>query len=183
MRTICTVHVSIEVLEKGIERKRTINFSMDFHLAGRSFHIAKGKFNSIEKNLLYSNKMLFVFLIEQMLDTQSCACIVSYEFLSGSTISKDLQYFNSLKNRIPKVVEMMTTFIQNIVDSLDFKINLSTVYLTGYSLGGHLAGMVGRSLKEIYNGDMVPAIWCKKLTSYILSIYSLYYELNKHNIE
>ncbi|XP_031628742.1 uncharacterized protein LOC116344378 [Contarinia nasturtii] len=96
---------------------------------------------------------------EQMQSTNSSVRTISYEFLSEPDIFKDLLYFSALKYRVPRVVEMATSFIQNIVDANDFQINLSSVYLSGYCLGGHIAGNVGLALKNIYNGQMVPAVW------------------------
>ncbi|XP_031628571.1 phospholipase A1-like [Contarinia nasturtii] len=101
----------------------------------------------------------FLIAREQMIKNSACTCTVSYAFLDGSNLVKYWKYFSVLKKRLPKVVNMMTTFIQNIVDSSDFKINLSSVYLTGFCLGGHIAGHVGYELRKIYNGQMVSAIW------------------------
>lgn len=86
-------------------------------------------------------------------------CTVSYEFLGGNRILKYSKYFTSIENRIPRVVEMMSTFIKNIVDSSEFRIKLSSVYLSGYSLGGHIAGMIGHKIKMNRDGQMVAAVW------------------------
>ncbi|XP_031628312.1 phospholipase A1 member A-like [Contarinia nasturtii] len=105
--------------------------------AGRSFYVARA----------------------QMLKSEACTCTVSYAFLSGHELFKYAQYFPAINNRIPRVIEMMTTFIENIVDSNEFSIKLSSIYLTGFCLGGHIAGMIGQGLKNVYRGEMVPAIW------------------------
>ncbi|XP_031628410.1 uncharacterized protein LOC116344132 [Contarinia nasturtii] len=94
-----------------------------------------------------------------MYQTDAAVCTVSYAFLTGHDLYKYFQYFGTLEHRLPKVVDMVSTMISNIVDSKHFNIKLSTVYLTGFCLGGHIAGQVGHALKEIYNGQMVPAVW------------------------
>ncbi|XP_031639301.1 uncharacterized protein LOC116351348 isoform X2 [Contarinia nasturtii] len=96
---------------------------------------------------------------EEMLSTNSCSCTVSHAFHWGADFLKLLQYFPGLVSVVPRIVLIGTNFIKNIVDSDDFNIKLSTVYLSGYSLGGHISGMIGHRLKEVYNGEMVEAIW------------------------
>ncbi|XP_031635408.1 lipase member H-like [Contarinia nasturtii] len=100
------------------------------------------------------------FTIEkaQMKNTNACSCVVSYDFLVFP-LFKMLHYNWVLETRLPKVIKMTTAFIQNIVDSNALKINLSSVYLSGYSLGAHIVGSIGLKLKRIYNGQMVPVIW------------------------
>lgn len=94
-----------------------------------------------------------------MLNTNATACTVSYAFLSGKVLFKFAHYFSALNNRVPRVVEMATTFIRNIVNSNEFNITLSSVYLSGFCLGAHIAGMVGQEMKESYNGRCAAAIW------------------------
>ncbi|XP_031628521.1 uncharacterized protein LOC116344212 [Contarinia nasturtii] len=102
----------------------------------------------------------FIIAREQMFNTNSVSCTISYDFLCGPDLMKYLQYFTTtVGHRIPKVVEMASTFIRHIVDSTDIKINLSGVYLTGFCLGGHIAGNVGYELKRFYKGQMVPTVW------------------------
>ncbi|XP_031628544.1 probable phospholipase A1 magnifin isoform X2 [Contarinia nasturtii] len=94
----------------------------------------------------------------QLLDTKATVCIVNYDFICGPNLIKDLHYFMAIKNRLPAVVDMSASFIQNIVDSPKLKIKLSTVYLSGFCLGGHVAGNVGHALKKIYKGKEAAAV-------------------------
>lgn len=54
---------------------------------------------------------------------------------------------------------MATAFIQNIIDSDELNIKLSNVHLSGYCLGGHIAGNVAEKLKSIYKGMMISSVW------------------------
>lgn len=115
-----------------------------------------------------------------MRDTNATVCTISYDFLCGPDLMKYLQYFTStIGQRMPKVVDMASTFIQHILDSTDNNINMSGIRLeliiihiilfinyvnlyyrlSGFCLGSHLAGNVGYFLKRFYKGQMVPVIW------------------------
>ncbi|XP_031639283.1 uncharacterized protein LOC116351335 [Contarinia nasturtii] len=101
----------------------------------------------------------FIIAKEEMITKNCCSCTVSHAFYWGADHFKFFQYFSGLDSVLPQKIRIGLNFIKNIVDSDEFKIKLSTVYLTGFSLGGHIAGMIGHELKKIYNGKMVAAVW------------------------
>ncbi|XP_031628551.1 uncharacterized protein LOC116344236 [Contarinia nasturtii] len=158
------------------EELTNFHFKYDETMAEYNFKFHDGEIDLIKGMLGNRNKIIFFFLgnqdrlrnlsgrhfysaRDQLWDTGACVCVVSYDISAGCSLLSDFKYFTILKNRTPRVVEMATSFIQNIIDSSEFPINLSTVYLSGYCLGGHIAGNVGLALKKIYNGQMVPTIW------------------------
>ncbi|XP_031628382.1 uncharacterized protein LOC116344113 [Contarinia nasturtii] len=173
--------VEKEILISCVSNKNAKEFS-NYHLkydpmmSTNNFTFQNGEIAKLKQLIGENEKISFFFLgyedflrkysgrsfliaRENMLNTGATACTISYDYLCGISLLKKLQYFSAIENRVPKVVAMTSALIQNIVDSKEFKINLSDVYLTGFCLGGHIAGNVGSRLKKIYNGQMVPAIW------------------------
>lgn len=69
-----------------------------------------------------------------------------------------------MKKRVPKVVEMGSSFIQNIVTSNEFNIKLSSVYLMGYCLGGQKKILIKISTKLIIDNNFRSHSWkcCKE---------------------
>ncbi|XP_031628515.1 phospholipase A1-like isoform X2 [Contarinia nasturtii] len=126
-------------------------------MANHSFKFHEGEIEIIKKLVGKRDKIILFFLGYE--DQMPIVPGRHLRIARGPNIFKDLQYFTTLKNRLPKVVDMSTSFIQNIVDSNHFKIKFSSVYLSGFSLVGHVAGNVGLELQGIYDGKMVPAIW------------------------
>lgn len=63
----------------------------------------------------------------QLVQTGAAVCYCSYAFLTGPDILKYVQYFDTLEYRLPKVVDMISSFISNIVDSNKFKVTLPSV--------------------------------------------------------
>lgn len=81
-------------------------------------------------------KIVFLIHSEQMIQEKACTCTVSYAYLNGFGLFKYLQYFATVDHRVPKVIEMMSSFIQNIIDSNELRIELSSIFLAGFCLGG-----------------------------------------------
>ncbi|XP_031628597.1 phospholipase A1-like [Contarinia nasturtii] len=174
--------VEKEIQISCVSNENATEFSI-FHLkydpimAKHGYTFFEGEIEKLKEMIGHREKIIFFFLghedflhkisgksfliaKEQASKTGATACTISYDFLGDvNELLKFSQYFWSLDKRIPRVVEMASSFIQNIVDSKHFKITLSSVYLTGFCLGGHVAGMVGNKLREIYKGHMVSAVW------------------------
>ncbi|XP_031628427.1 uncharacterized protein LOC116344144 [Contarinia nasturtii] len=170
-----------EILISCVSNKTAKEFN-NFHLkydptmATHDFKFEDGEMDKLKELIGKNDKIIFFFVghedflnkfagrsfiiaKHEMISTKATTCTISYEYLCGPGICKQIQYFSAVENRVPNVVDMATSFIQNIVDSKEFKIKLASVYLNGYCLGGHIAGNVGHALKKIYNGQMVSAIW------------------------
>lgn len=137
-KIICTVFVSNKFVHTSNE-----NISKSFffsHFSRSEFPNSKRcDWNNVQKNHLEIGLIFllpFLFYPAQMLNSQACVCTVSYAYLNGPELLKYSQYFAALEHRIPRVVEMAASLIKNIVDSIELKVTLSNVFLSGFCLGG-----------------------------------------------
>lgn len=157
--------------------KRNPDVESFSNLAGRLFLAAKGRLNLIKIHILiFLKRNSFSCCLDQSRINKAASCIVTYKYLrSDLQIYKMPQYFPTCSYRLPKVVDMAATFIQNIILSPIFKISeLRSVYFTGFCLGGHMSANVAVRLKEMFRGQMAGAVWgkfCSTSSFFVLYVY------------
>lgn len=110
---------------------RSNNFSYYYilHLARSAFYLGRG--------------------IVQKSEPGQVVCYIDYANGNGEHITKEIQYQNAICNRIPYVAVALTAFIAKLREFNYIK-SANQITVSGFSLGGHLAGILGRNLNVLF---------------------------------
>lgn len=76
-------------------------------------------------------------------------CYIDYAYGNDGTFSRLIEYKNAIRNRVPFVVNIMTSFIMKLKE-FNLVHSMESITTAGFCLGGHMAGMLGRWLGSHY---------------------------------
>lgn len=76
-------------------------------------------------------------------------CYIDYANGNGEHITKEIEYHNTITNRVPYVAGALKKFIAKLKE-FNYIESADQITVAGFSLGGHLAGMLGRNLHTLF---------------------------------